>query len=90
MAETIIIYGAIGCKDTARMKKRLRQMGIPFRCETIEYNMAAERFVLFVNRGRCITPTVLIDNGKHKEVLVKPGDDELEKALLHTGYLVVK
>lgn len=88
MAETIIIYGAIGCEDTARIRKRLRQMGITFRSETIEYNHAAERFVLFVNRGRCITPVVLIDNGKYKEVLVKPDDGELERALLKTDSLV--
>lgn len=90
MAESIVIYGAIGCEDTARTKNRLRQMGVSFLCINIDHNMAAERFVLFINRGLCITPTVLIDRGKYKTVLVKPTDDDLDKALASIRYSLVK
>jgi glutaredoxin len=90
MAETIIIYGTINCEDTARIKNRLRGLDIPFRCINIEHNMAAERFVLFVNRGKYLTPTLVVDRGKHKTILAKPDDEEVDRVLAELGYLVVK
>lgn len=89
MAESIIIYGTIGCVQTAGIKNRLRRLGVPFRCININYNMAAERFVLFVNRGLLITPTIVIDRGKQKTILARPDDDELERVLANLGYLVM-
>jgi hypothetical protein len=64
-------------------------MGATFHCININHNTAAERFVLFINRGLCITPTVLIDGGKYKTVLAKPTDDDLERALANIGYALV-
>ena len=90
MAESIIIYGTIGSVQTARIKNRLRQLGVPFRCININHNMAAERFILFVNRGLLITPTVVIERGKQKTILARPDDDELERVLTNLGYLVMQ
>ncbi|HLI05432.1 MAG TPA: glutaredoxin domain-containing protein [Ktedonobacteraceae bacterium] len=90
MAESITIYGAIGCEHTARVKNKLRQAGVPFRCINVNYNTAAERFVLFVNRGLLITPTVVIDRGKQKIMLARPDDNDLDRVLAEPGYLVVK
>jgi hypothetical protein len=33
---------------------------------------------------------VLIDRGMYKTVLVKPTDNDLDRALANTGYLVLK
>ena len=90
MAEFITIYGAIGCEYTARAKDILRQRGVPFQCVNVDHNTAVERFVLFINRGLLITPTVLIDRGKYKTVLVRPNDDDLESALASISYFLVR
>ena len=90
MAEPIIIYGANGCVQTAEVKNKLRQLGVPFRCININHNTAAERFVLFVNRGLLMTPTLVIDRGKQKIILARPDDDDLERILAELGYLVIK
>ena len=89
MAESITIYGAIGCEHTARAKNHLRQRRVPFQCVNVDHNTAVERFVLFLNRGFLITPTVLIDRGKYKTVLIRPNDDDLERALANIGYVLV-
>lgn len=90
MVESITIYGANGCVQTASTKNRLRQLGVSFRCININHNMAAERFVLFVNRGLLMTPTVVIDRGQQKTILTRPDDDDLERILAELGYLVMK
>ena len=54
-----------------------------------EGHTAVERFVLFINRGFLITPTVLIDRGKYKTVLVRPNEDDLESALASISYFLV-
>ena len=90
MVESITIYGANGCVQTAGTKHRLRQLGIPFRSININHNMAAERFVLFINRGLLMTPIVVIERGKQKTILTRPDDGDLERILAELGYLVVK
>ncbi len=90
MDESITIYGAKGCEHTSRIKNRLRQAGVSFHCINVNHNAAVERFVLFINRGLLLTPTIVIDRGKQKTMLVRPDDDDLNRVLAELGYLVMK
>lgn len=81
MALAIAVYGATNCEGTAATKAHLEERNIAFRYVNIDHDVEAERFVLFINGGRRITPTVVFDGGKLKFVMSKPTLAEVDELL---------
>lgn len=81
MALSITIYGATHCEDTAATKAHLEERNIPFRYVNIDHDVEAEGFVVFINGGQRVTPTVVFDGGKLKFVLSEPTLAEVDELL---------
>lgn len=67
--EEIIVYGADWCGDCRRAKRFLNQHNIPYRWIDIEANKQGEQYVLRVNNGKRIIPTIVLADGS---MLVEP------------------
>ena len=87
MPEPIIVYGAIGCEDTARTRAFLKAHQIPFQDVTIDHDPAAETFVRVINGGARSTPTVVF-GGHRKTVVAEPSNSELTELVSGAGYQV--
>jgi thioredoxin reductase (NADPH) len=59
----ITIYGAHWCPDCRRSRQFLGEHQIPYHWVDVEEDEAAERFVLEVNRGKRIVPTIVFEDG---------------------------
>ena len=81
MALAITVYGATHCEDTAATKAHLDERNIPYRYVNIDHDTEAERFVLFINEGNRVTPTVVFDGGKLKFVMSEPTLAEVDELL---------
>jgi len=86
----ITLYGAGDCDDTERTRILLHTLGVPFREVNIDCNPDAERFVVFINGGYRSTPTLVLGEGKFKIVITEPTDQELEQALIQSGYSIAR
>ena len=69
------------CEDTAATKVHLEDRNIPYRYVNIDFDAEAERFVLFINAGQRITPTIVFDGGKLKFVMSEPTLAEVDELL---------
>lgn len=78
MEPEIIIYGAYWCPDCRRAKKFLGEQLIPYKWVDIEQDPAAEQFVLAMNNGKRIIPTIVFQDGTF---LVEPSNAELARKL---------
>jgi len=78
----ITMYGATNCDDSERTRSRLNELGIPFREVNIDHDSAAERFVIFINRGYRSTPTLVFGEGKFKIIATEPTNQELDQVLI--------
>ncbi len=76
MSKKVRVYGTGWCPDTARSKRCLARLGVEFDWFDIEQDDDACAFVLKVNEGNKVVPTILFPDGA---VLIEPGDEELEK-----------
>jgi len=76
------MYGATNCDDSERTRSRLNELGIPFREVNIDHDSAAERFVIFINRGYRSTPTLVFGEGKFKIIATEPTNQELDQVLI--------
>jgi thioredoxin reductase (NADPH) len=74
----ITVYGAYWCPDCQRAKKFLGEQFIPFNWVDIEQDKGGEEFVLRINQGKRIIPTIVF---KDSSFLVEPSNAELARKL---------
>ncbi len=60
---TITLYGAHWCPDCRRSKQFLGEHKIPYNWVDIEQDAAAEQYVIAVNNGRRLIPTIVFADG---------------------------
>lgn len=77
----ITIYGRDDCEDTEATCHYLTAQGIPFEYVDIDHEADANQFVLFINKGMRITPTVILENHHRKLIITEPSDAEMQAAL---------
>jgi glutaredoxin len=75
------MYGATLCEDTARVRAHLKDLGLPFEEVNIDLSPQAEHFVIFINRGRRITPTLIIGESPLQIALTEPSNAQVEVVL---------
>jgi len=83
----IVMYGALDCEDTDRIRDYLHRLNVTFEEIDIDQDSSAEQFVIFINNGFRSTPTLVLGEKKRKLVLTEPSAKELVKALKEFGYL---
>ncbi|NKQ36958.1 MAG: FAD-dependent oxidoreductase [Chloroflexi bacterium] len=71
---TITLYGAHWCPDCRRSKQFLGEHKIPYNWVDIERDTVAERYVIEINDGRRIIPTIVFADGS---TLTEPSNAEL-------------
>jgi len=81
MVQPIMMYGATLCEDTARVRAHLQGLGFPFDEVNIDLSPQAEQFVIFINRGQRITPTIIIGETPLQIVLTEPSNAQVEVVL---------
>lgn len=74
----ITIYGAYWCPDCRRSKQFLGEHQIPYRWVNIEEDLDGERYVIEVNEGKRIIPTIVFADGSK---LVEPSNAALAQKL---------
>jgi thioredoxin reductase (NADPH) len=75
---TITVYGAPWCPDCRRSKQFLGEHQIPYKWVDIEKDKAGEEFVVRINKGKRIIPTIFFSDGSF---LVEPSNAELAAKL---------
>lgn len=74
----ITVYGAHWCPDCRQSKQFLGEHQIPYSWVDIEEDKDAEQFVIEINDGKRIIPTIAFADGS---ILVEPSNAELAKKL---------
>lgn len=74
----ITVYGAYWCPDCRRSKKFLGEQFVQFNWVDIEHDPEAEQYVLELNDGKRIIPTIVFPDGSF---LVEPSNAELAQKL---------
>jgi thioredoxin reductase (NADPH) len=74
----ITVYGAYWCPDCRTSKQFLGEHQIPYNWVDIEQDKAGEQFVLEMNQGKRIIPTILFADGS---TLVEPSNAQLAAKL---------
>jgi thioredoxin reductase (NADPH) len=74
----ITLYGAHWCPDCRQSKQFLGEHQIPYRWVDIEGDKGAEEFVMEINKGKRIIPTIVFGDGSF---LVEPNNAELAAKL---------
>lgn len=74
----ITLYGAHWCPDCRRSKQFLGEHKIPYEWVDIEQDASAEQYVIEVNHGRRIIPTIVFADGA---TLTEPSNAELAAQL---------
>jgi thioredoxin reductase (NADPH) len=74
----ITVYGAHWCPDCRRSKQILGEHQIPYKWVDIEQDEASEQYVLEINNGKRIVPTIEFADGS---ILVEPSNAELAQKL---------
>jgi thioredoxin reductase (NADPH) len=74
---SITMYGATYCEDTARVRQYLTDRGISFDEVNIDLSPDAEKFVIFINSGARITPTLLIGESPLRIALTEPSNAQV-------------
>ena len=80
---TIKVYGANWCEDTARTREQLDELGVKYEYINVEQDAAANKWITEQNNGKRKTPTV--DLGE--KLLFEPTNQEMEEALRAGGVL---
>ena len=75
---SVTIYGAYWCPDCRRAKQFLGEQFIPYHWVDIENDRTAEQFVLNINNGKRIIPTIVFKDGSF---LVEPTNAQLARKL---------
>ena len=74
----ITLYGAYWCPDCSRSKQFLGEHQIPYTYVDIEADQEGDAFVIKMNDGKRIIPTIEFPDGS---ILVEPSIAELEEKL---------
>ena len=74
----VTVYGAYWCPDCRRAKKFLGEQFIPYKWVDIEQDKNGEMYVLQMNEGKRIIPTIVFEDNTF---LVEPSNAELAKKL---------
>lgn len=88
MTLPLTLYGASDCDDTEHVRNLLNAWGVLYREVNIDLDGEAERFVIVINRGYRSTPTLVLGDGKFKQLLTEPTDEELEQWLAQAGHTI--
>ena len=78
MDANITVYGAYWCPDCHRSKRFLSEYQIPYKWVNIEDDDQARAYVVELNNGKRIIPTITFDDGSF---LTEPTNAELAKKL---------
>ena len=73
----ILVYGAEWCRDTARTRRFLNRLGIPYTYIDVDRDPQAVEKVKNWNSGQLSTPTLDIEG----LIVTEPSDEELAKIL---------
>ncbi|MGN9784869.1 glutaredoxin family protein [Nonomuraea sp. ZG12] len=79
----LTVYSTTWCGPCKRLKSQLTREGIRFDEIDIERDADAAAFVMSVNNGNQVVPTVVIETAKGRVVRTNPSAREV-KALLET------
>ncbi|MEV5897075.1 mycoredoxin [Nonomuraea fuscirosea] len=80
----LTVYSTTWCGPCKRLKSQLAREGISFNEIDIERDPAAAEFVMSVNNGNQVVPTVVIETPKGRVVRTNPSAREV-KALLEAA-----
>ncbi|MEU6717691.1 mycoredoxin [Nonomuraea sp. NPDC046802] len=80
----LTVYSTTWCGPCKRLKSQLTREGISFDEIDIERDPAAAEFVMSVNNGNQVVPTVVIETAKGRVVRTNPSALEV-KALLEAA-----
>ena len=72
------MYSTTWCPDCRRAKRFLNEHGVPYTEVDIDKDSGAARYVIQVNGGLRIIPTIVFEDGS---VLTEPSNGELGKKL---------
>jgi len=75
-ASKLFVYGTFWCGDCLRAKRFFDRHHIEYEWINIDKNKEGERYVLEVNHGKRIVPTILFPDGY---ILVEPSNTQLEE-----------
>jgi mycoredoxin len=74
----IVIYATDWCSDCRRAREFLDKHGITYQLVNIDYDKAAEKFVIQTNRGNRSVPTIVFPGG---DILVEPSNRALAEKI---------
>jgi thioredoxin reductase (NADPH) len=74
----VVMYGTNWCSDCKRAKKFFGEQRIPYRYVNIEKDHEAMDFVIRVNEGKRVVPTIIYQDGS---MLVEPSNADLARKL---------
>ncbi|GAA3623373.1 mycoredoxin [Nonomuraea rosea] len=80
----LTVYSTTWCGPCKRLKAQLAREGISFEEVDIERDTSAAEFVMSVNNGNQVVPTVVIDTPRGRVVRTNPSAREV-KALLEAA-----
>ncbi|MFG1700709.1 mycoredoxin [Nonomuraea sp. NPDC049309] len=80
----LTVYSTTWCGPCKRLKAQLTREGIAFEDVDIESDPKAAEFVMSVNNGNQVVPTVVIETPKGRVVRTNPSAQEV-KALLEAA-----
>lgn len=73
----VTVYGSSSCRDTMRTRAFLDSQNIPYEYKDVADDPAYTDYITELNGGKCVMPTLRIDN----QTFVNPSDDDLRKAM---------
>jgi thioredoxin reductase (NADPH) len=85
MTPDITVYGTDHCEDTRRTREHLNRRGIQYTYVNLDKDLDAERKVVEWNRGRKLTPTLVITGHGSTQRIAEPDNDELDALLAEYG-----
>lgn len=81
MAVRITAYTTSWCSDCSRSKRLMQRRGLTFEEIDIERTAGAEDAMRAINGNSGKVPTILIEVGSERTVLIEPSDRELADVL---------
>ena len=69
------MYATFWCGDCRRAERYLKKHNIEYELINIDKDKQAEKYVLEINHGKRIVPTILFPDGS---ILVEPSNSQLE------------
>jgi glutaredoxin-like protein len=72
--DQIIMYGTMWCGDCHRSRRLLDRHAIAYTWIDVDRDPDAKAYVVSVNHGRQVVPTILFPDGS---ILIEPSDREL-------------